>query len=107
MAEALRALAGDRCAGGAWGWARELLAEEVFDRDKLAAEYLAVLLRQGVVAKRSRHETNAGCDGGAADGGGMGAAAGVGDGGRSGRRWAADFFLCRNGREGTDGHSGW
>ena len=45
MAEALRALAGDPVRRRRMGLGARLLAEEVFDRDKLAAEYLAVLLR--------------------------------------------------------------
>ena len=45
MAEALRALAGDPARRRRMGLGARLLAEEVFDRDKLAAEYLAVLLR--------------------------------------------------------------
>ena len=41
----LRALAGDPVRRRRMGLGARLLAEEVFDRDKLAAEYLAVLLR--------------------------------------------------------------
>ena len=45
MAAALRALAGDPARRRRMGLGARRLAEEVFDRDKLAAAYLAVLLR--------------------------------------------------------------
>jgi glycosyltransferase involved in cell wall biosynthesis len=67
MAEALRALAGDPARRRRMGLGARLLAEEVFDRDKLAAEYLAVLLRP-------RSGRNGECkNGGGAGGGARGA----------------------------------
>jgi len=45
MAAALRVLAGDPARRRRMGLGARRLAEEVFDRDKLAAAYLAVLLR--------------------------------------------------------------
>ena len=71
MAAALRVLAGDPARRRRMGLGARLLAEEVFDRDKLAAEYLAVLLRprsgRNGECKNGRgagEEAQGACDGG-------------------------------------------